>query len=99
MPKNTLTISLNEAAVFLRTNENNARRLNHANPLQPDPRPSMLRGLLTLTVGSHKEHSVAEDLKVSIGIPIKVTSIDLELQAKTSSSWPDGVSRAFTPWG
>ncbi|KAJ7209767.1 hypothetical protein GGX14DRAFT_535060 [Mycena pura] len=75
MPKNTLTISLNEAAVFLRTNENNARRSNHANPLQPDPRPSMLRGLLTLTVG----------------IPIKVTSIDLELQAKTSSSWPDGL--------
>ncbi|KAJ7686591.1 hypothetical protein B0H17DRAFT_1072044 [Mycena rosella] len=53
MPKNTLTIRLTEAAVYLRTSDNNARR---------------------------------RVLK-----PIKITSIDLELQAKTSTSWPEGV--------
>jgi hypothetical protein len=53
MPKNTLSIRLTEAAVFLRTNENNARRRNHAQELS-DSRPSMLRGLLTLHIGSYR---------------------------------------------
>ncbi|KAJ7502991.1 hypothetical protein B0H11DRAFT_1711405 [Mycena galericulata] len=71
MPKNTLTIRLTEGALFLHTSENNARRRNDS----PGARPSMLRGLLTLTIVK----------------PIKVTSIDLELQAKTSTSWPEGI--------
>ncbi|KAK7057584.1 arrestin-C domain-containing protein [Favolaschia claudopus] len=72
--KNTLTIRLTEAAVFLRTSENNTRRRN-ADDLNEESRPAMLRGLLTLDIVK----------------PIKVTSIDLELQAKTSTSWPEGV--------
>ncbi|KAF8178663.1 hypothetical protein K438DRAFT_1726306 [Mycena galopus ATCC 62051] len=40
-----------------------------------ESRPAMLRGLLTLNIVK----------------PTKVTSIDLELQAKTSTSWPEGV--------
>ncbi|KAJ6491827.1 hypothetical protein C8R47DRAFT_1121999 [Mycena vitilis] len=72
--KNTLNIRLTEAAVFLRTNENNARRRGSTTDLA-DSRPSMLRGLLTLNIVK----------------PIKVTSIDLELQAKTSTSWPEGI--------
>ncbi|KAJ7821129.1 hypothetical protein B0H14DRAFT_3471811 [Mycena olivaceomarginata] len=71
--KNTLTIRLTEAAVFLRTDENNTRRRPANDPSQA--RPSMLRGLLTLNIVK----------------PIKVTSIDLELQAKTSTSWPEGI--------
>ncbi|KAF7362264.1 Arrestin-C domain-containing protein [Mycena venus] len=74
MPKNTLTIRLTEAAVFLRTSENNTRRRNPANDLS-ESRPAMVRGLLTLNIVK----------------PIKVTSIDLELQAKTSTSWPEGI--------
>ncbi|KAJ6497646.1 hypothetical protein C8R45DRAFT_1093994 [Mycena sanguinolenta] len=73
MPKNTLTIRLTEAAVFLRTSENNARRRNPADV--SDSRPSMLRGLLTLDIVK----------------PIKVKSIELELQAKSSTSWPEGI--------
>jgi hypothetical protein len=50
--KNTLTIRLTEAAVFLRTDENNTRRRNPTNgPSQA--RPSMLRGLLTLNIGAY----------------------------------------------
>ncbi|KAJ7653823.1 hypothetical protein B0H17DRAFT_957201 [Mycena rosella] len=74
MPKNTLTIRLTEAAVYLRTSDNNARRRVPAHDAS-DARPAMLRGLLTLTIVK----------------PIKITSIDLELQAKTSTSWPEGV--------
>ncbi|KAF7360214.1 Arrestin-C domain-containing protein [Mycena venus] len=40
-----------------------------------ESRPAMLRGLLTLNIVK----------------PIRVTSIDLELQAKTSTSWPEGI--------
>ncbi|KAJ6631582.1 hypothetical protein B0H10DRAFT_1772333 [Mycena sp. CBHHK59/15] len=74
MPKNSLTIRLTEAAVFLRTTENNARRRSPANDPADAP-PSMLRGLLTLNIVK----------------PVKITSIDLELQAKTSTSWPEGI--------
>ncbi|KAF7351103.1 Arrestin-C domain-containing protein [Mycena sanguinolenta] len=50
MTKNTLTIRLTEAAVFLRTSENNARRRSPEDG--SDSRPSMLRGLLTLNIAS-----------------------------------------------
>ncbi|KAJ7496893.1 hypothetical protein FB451DRAFT_1018588 [Mycena latifolia] len=73
MPKNTLNIRLTEAAVYLRTNDNNARRRPTGDA--SNARPALLRGLLTL----------------SIVKPIKITSIDLELQAKTSTSWPEGI--------
>ncbi|KAJ7188705.1 hypothetical protein C8R46DRAFT_1157632 [Mycena filopes] len=73
MVKNTLTIRLTEAAIFLRTTENNARRRN--GHTISDPQPGMLRGLLTLTIVK----------------PIKITSIDLELQAKSATSWPEGI--------
>ncbi|KAJ7272081.1 hypothetical protein B0H12DRAFT_678268 [Mycena haematopus] len=72
MPKNTLTIRLTEASVFLRTSDNNARGPNPND--RSDSRPSMLRGLLTLNIVK----------------PIKVTSIDVELQAKTTTCWPEG---------
>ncbi|KAJ7125134.1 hypothetical protein C8R44DRAFT_830961 [Mycena epipterygia] len=75
MPKNTLTIRLTEAAVFLRTDENNARRRNPANAVPDTQKSSMLRGLLTLTIVK----------------PVKITSIELELQAKSSTSWPEGI--------
>ncbi|KAJ7287163.1 hypothetical protein C8J57DRAFT_578429 [Mycena rebaudengoi] len=75
MPKNSLTIRLTEAAVFLPTNENNTRRRHPTNIDLANARPSMLRGLLTLELVK----------------PLKITSIDLELQAKTSTSWPEGV--------
>ncbi|KAF7296100.1 Arrestin-C domain-containing protein [Mycena kentingensis (nom. inval.)] len=71
MPKNALTIRLNEAAVFVRTNENNARRRTD----DTGSRSSMLRGLLTLELAK----------------PTKITSIDLELQAKSFTIWPEGV--------
>ncbi|KAJ7072695.1 hypothetical protein C8F01DRAFT_972326 [Mycena amicta] len=71
--KNTLTIRLTEAAIFLKTSENNARRRNPTD--DAGCRPSMLRGLLTL----------------SIAKPTKITSIDLELQAKATTSWPEGI--------
>ncbi|KAJ7772092.1 hypothetical protein DFH07DRAFT_953375 [Mycena maculata] len=74
MPKNTLTVRLTEGALFLHTSQNNARRRNPAHDF-PDTRPSMLRGLLTLTIVK----------------PIKITSIDLELQAKSSTCWPEGI--------
>ncbi|KAJ7099559.1 hypothetical protein B0H15DRAFT_944962 [Mycena belliarum] len=73
MPKNTLTIRLTEAAVYLRTSDNNARRRPTTDLADA---PAILRGLLTLTIVK----------------PIKITSIDLELQAKTSSSWPEGTA-------
>ncbi|KAJ7647686.1 hypothetical protein FB45DRAFT_206215 [Roridomyces roridus] len=72
MPKNSLSVHLNEGALFLHTSENNARRRG---PVESDTRPSMLRGLLTLTLVK----------------PMKITCIDLELQAKTSTSWPEGI--------
>ncbi|KAJ7018359.1 hypothetical protein C8F04DRAFT_167052 [Mycena alexandri] len=73
MVKNTLTIRLTEAAVFLRTDDNRARRRQAHDA--SDPQPGMLRGLLTLTIVK----------------PIKITSIDLELQARSSTSWPEGI--------
>ncbi|KAJ6593454.1 hypothetical protein B0H19DRAFT_921152 [Mycena capillaripes] len=75
MPKNTLTIRLTESAVFLRTSENNARQRRSSANDLSESRPAMVRGLLTLNIVK----------------PIKVTSIDLELQAKTSTSWPEGI--------
>jgi hypothetical protein len=52
--KNTLTIRLTEAAVFLRTDENNTRRRPANDPSQG--RPSMLRGLLTLNIGAYHKN-------------------------------------------
>ncbi|KAJ7169068.1 hypothetical protein C8R43DRAFT_982144 [Mycena crocata] len=76
MPKNALSIRLTESAIFLRTDENNARRRHPTtNDPQDSSHPAMLRGLLTLDIVK----------------PTKITSIDLELQAKTSTSWPEGV--------
>ncbi|KAJ7782650.1 hypothetical protein B0H16DRAFT_1670974 [Mycena metata] len=72
MVKNTLTIRLTEAAVFLRTDENRARRRQNHDGID---QPGMLRGLLTLTIVK----------------PIRITSIDLELQARSSTSWPEGI--------
>lgn len=61
MPKNTLTIRLTESAVFLRTSENNARqRRNPANELS-ESRPAMVRGLLTLNIGSDRNNTLHGD--------------------------------------
>ncbi|KAF7315110.1 Arrestin-C domain-containing protein [Mycena indigotica] len=73
--KTSLTIRLTEAATFLKTTENNARRRNTQVDGESGSRPSMLRGLLTLNLAK----------------PTKITSIDLELQAKTTISWPEGI--------
>nr|GAT57857.1 predicted protein [Mycena chlorophos] len=70
--KNDLAIRLTEAAVFVQTNENNARRRT---PQDSGCRPALLRGLLSLNLAK----------------PTKITCIELELQAKATTSWPEGI--------
>jgi hypothetical protein len=54
--KNTLTIRLTEAAVFLRTDENNTHCRNPANG-PSNAHPSMLSlGLLTLNIGAYHKN-------------------------------------------
>ncbi|CAK5281850.1 unnamed protein product [Mycena citricolor] len=75
MPKNSLSIRLTESAVFLRTDENNARRRRNPAHAAAQTPTSVLRGLLTL----------------SLVKPTKIKSIDIQLQARSSTSWPEGV--------
>ncbi|KAH9485509.1 Arrestin-related trafficking adapter 3 [Psilocybe cubensis] len=67
---NSVSIRLTESAVFLRTDGAPVRR-----GAIPDPRTSLVRGLLILDLVK----------------PTKLTSIEVELSATTANAWPEGI--------
>ncbi|KAI0061210.1 hypothetical protein BV25DRAFT_807582 [Artomyces pyxidatus] len=73
--KNSLNITLTESAVFLRAVDFSGRR--HAHDNAP---PSMLRGLLTL----------------SLAKPTRISSIEVELQGTAVTTWPEATGVRLT---